>query len=37
VYPLLVAELERRRSVATPPLPHPSETPVTLGATRRHP
>ena len=35
VYPLLVAELERRRTTAALPLPHPSETPVTLGATRR--
>ncbi|HVM64898.1 MAG TPA: hypothetical protein VMU14_08565 [Acidimicrobiales bacterium] len=35
VYPLLVAELERRRTARPAALPHPAEAPVTLGKTRR--
>jgi hypothetical protein len=32
VHPMLVAELERRRSGPTPPLAHPAEVPVRLGS-----
>jgi hypothetical protein len=35
VHPMLVAELERRRSGPTPPLAHPAEVPVRLASKKR--